>query len=109
MEVILKQQDILISSLRKTERSLRVELQSAKKGVVSDVQQQHVDTQDLVEANQNISVIQKSLSAEKKRNADLQTRCDDLTHSLEKERKLRYNIQCLILSLNTLDGNYVGY
>jgi hypothetical protein len=50
----------------------------------------HLNEQLLVEAEQKLRLADHSVETAKKRNTELQSRCDELSSQWESERKLRY-------------------
>ena len=85
----MKQQDGIINHMRQIEQSLRSDISNFKKSSLETVNKRHVDEQELLEAQQKLSLAGHTLEAAKKRNMELQARCDELGKKLEAERKLR--------------------
>lgn len=86
----MKQQDSLILQLRAAEQSARTDVRGMKKMEAEESSNRHRNEQLLVEAEQKIKLAEYSVETSKKRNFELQSRCDELSTQWEMERKLRY-------------------
>ena len=105
----MKQQDSLILQLRAAEQSARTDVRGMKKTEAEESSNRHLNEQLLVEAEQKIKLAEYSVETSKKRNTELQSRCDELSVQWETERKLRYYfhvISPLFKSLNITDAFY---
>lgn len=93
VDCVISQQDIVIGHLRQVEQGLRGDISNIKKSNLETTGKRHVDEQELLEAQQKLSLTSSTLEATKKRNMELQARCDELGKKLEAERKLRMEAQ----------------
>ena len=64
-------------------------MNNMKKSHFDAIGKKHIEEQDLLEAQQKLSLTINTLDAAKKRNMELQARCDELGKKLEVERKQR--------------------
>ena len=86
----MKQQDSLILQLRVAEQTARTDVRGMKKTEAEESSNRHLNEQLLVEAEQKIKLAEYSVETSKKRNTELQSRCNELSIQWEMERKLRY-------------------
>lgn len=93
VEAVLKQQDAVITHQRQAEQALRLDMTNLRRSTSETLNKRHVDEQELLEAQQKLSLSVHSLDAAKKRNMELQARCDELGKKLEAERKQRFVLQ----------------
>ena len=89
----LKNQDGVISQLRAAEGAARTEIQGLRKTHSDEHSQRILNEQLVVEAEQKLKLAEHSMELAKKRNAELQTRCNELSGQMETERKARMDAQ----------------
>ena len=89
VQSVMKQQDIVINQLRTAEQSARIDVRSMKRTDAEEGSKKHLNEQLLVEVEQRLKLADHAVVTAKKRNAELQTRCDELSTQWEAERKLR--------------------
>ena len=89
----LKTQDGVISQLRSAEGAARTEIQSLRKTHSDEHSQRILNEQLVVEAEQKLKLAEHSMELAKKRNAELQTRANELSGQMEVERKCRMEAQ----------------
>ena len=87
---IIQQQNELIENFVKNEKQLTQALNEKKVSESKLIMECNVFRDKEVESQQYVQVAEKSLETNKKRNMELQARCDELGKKLEAERKLRY-------------------
>lgn len=85
----MRQQDTIITSLKAEELILKNEIIFLKKSLHESKLTQISNEELLLEAQQKASVAEHAVDSTKKRNVQLQARCDELGKKLEAERKLR--------------------
>lgn len=85
----MKQQDSLITQLRNAEQSARTDIRGMKRTGAEESSSRHLNEQLLIEAEQKLKLADHSVGIAKKRNVELQNRCDELSTQWEAERKLR--------------------
>lgn len=90
VEAVMKQQDSIISQLRCAELAARTDIRNMKRTGAEESSSKHQNEQLLLEAEQNLKLADHSVDTAKKRNIELQNRCDELSAQWEAERKLRY-------------------
>ena len=88
-ENLIKQQEIVIQSLKNNEQLLRNELTENKKTIFKLSNKEITDEQIILESNQKNNLSEITFTAAKRRNMELQARCDELGKKLEAERKKR--------------------
>lgn len=86
----MKQQEVIINQLRAAEQAARNEIVALKKSASEETSKRHLNEQLLMEAEQKIKLAEHTVEIAKKRNVELQARCDELTAQCESERKMRY-------------------
>lgn len=79
LQVQMKTQDAVISQLRSAENAARSEIQALRKTHSDEHSQRILNEQLVVEAEQKLKLAEHSAELAKKRNAELQTRCDELS------------------------------
>ena len=79
LQVQMKTQDAVISQLRSAENAARNEIQALRKTHSDEHSQRILNEQLVVEAEQKLKLAEHSAELAKKRNAELQTRCDELS------------------------------
>ena len=87
---VMRQQDGLISQLRAAELAARTDVRTMKRLEAEEGSKKRLNEQLLVEAEQKLKLADHSVVTDKKRNTELQSRCDELSTQWETERKLRY-------------------
>lgn len=85
----MKQQDTLIHQLRQAEQLARTDVRTMKRTEAEEGSKRHLTEQLLVEADQKLKLADHTVLTSKKRNTELQGRCDELSTQWEAERKLR--------------------
>ena len=85
----MKQQDTIINQLRTAEQSARIDIRCMKRTEAEEGSKKHLNEQLLVEVEQRLKLADHAVVTAKKRNDELQTRCDELSTQWEAERKLR--------------------
>ena len=85
----MKQQDNIIHQLRQAEQLARTDVRGMKRTEAEEGSKRHLTEQLLVEADQKLKLADHSVVTAKRRNAELQGRCDELSTQWEAERKLR--------------------
>lgn len=96
VEAVMSVQESLIAQLRGSEQGVRGELQSLKRVVTSEGEAQWTRDQALVTAEEKLRSAELGVAAERKRNSELQARCDELASQWDSERKARYAILAAI-------------
>jgi hypothetical protein len=86
---VMKQQDSLITQLRSAELAARTDIRVMKRTGADESSNRHLNEQLLIEAEQKLKLADHSVGIAKKRNIELQNRCDELSTQWEAERKLR--------------------
>jgi flagellar biosynthesis/type III secretory pathway chaperone len=86
---VMKQQDSLITQLRSAEQAARTDIRVMKRTGADESSNRHLNEQLLIEAEQKLKLADHSVGIAKKRNVELQNRCDELSTQWEAERKLR--------------------
>lgn len=89
VQSVMKQQDTLINQLRTAEQAARTDVRCMKRTDAEEGAKKHLNEQLLVEVEQRLKLADHAVVTAKKRNAELQTRCDELSTQWEAERKLR--------------------
>ncbi len=93
LQAQLKTQDGVIAQLRSAEGAARTEIQGLRKTHSDEHSQRILNEQLVVEAEQKLKLAEHSMELAKKRNAELQTRCNELSGQMETERKARMDAQ----------------
>ena len=78
-----------MSQIRQIEKSLRLELNNIYKANSMDTKKSYDTDQKTREFEEKLNSMEYMLNEEKKRNIELQKRCDDITSALGNERKIR--------------------
>ena len=89
VEAVMKQQDSIINQLRSAELAARTDVRNMKRTGTEESSSKHQNEQLLLEAEQNLKLADHSVDLARKRNIELQNRCDELSAQWEAERKLR--------------------
>ena len=89
LQNVMKQQDSIINQLRIAEQAARTDVRCMKRTEADEGSKKHLNEQLLVEVEQRLKLADHTVVTAKKRNAELQDRCDELSTQWEAERKLR--------------------
>ena len=101
LQVQMKTQDAVISQLRSAENAARNEIQALRKTHSDEHSQRILNEQLVVEAEQKLKLAEHSAELAKKRNAELQTRCDELSGQVVSERASE-SVPYYVLSIPTI-------
>jgi chromosome segregation ATPase len=86
---MMKYQETVFNQLRAAEQSAKTELHNYKASTQEAISQRSINDLEKEEWQKKIAMVENEAEKSKKRNVELQARCDQLTAQCEEERKAR--------------------